>query len=186
MKTREEALSLFKKYNESESLLRHALAVEGVMRHFSKIYQEDENHWGIVGLLHDLDWEKYPDQHCEKCQEILQAEGYSEEVIRAIVSHGWQICSDVKPEAVMEKVLYSIDELTGLITACVLMRPSKSILDMTAKSVKNKWKDKRFAAGVNRQVIENGANELGMPLDQLITETIEGMKVVADDIGLNG
>ncbi|HEY8392182.1 MAG TPA: hydrolase [Capillibacterium sp.] len=183
---RESALALFKKYNQDESLYRHALSVEAVMRHFAALFGEDEEKWGIVGLIHDLDYERYPDQHCLKVKEILTAEGWPEDYIHAVQSHGWGICCDVEPVERMEKVLYTIDELTGLITAAALVRPSKSLLDLEVKSVKKKWKDKAFAAGVNRQVIQKGAELLGMELDEIIKETIAGMREVAAEIGLQG
>lgn len=186
MINREAALALYKKYNQDESLFRHALAVEAVMRHFANLFGEDEEKWGIIGLIHDLDYERYPDQHCIKVKEILTDEGWPEEYIRAVQSHGWEICSDVEPVERMENVLYTIDELTGLITAAALVRPSKSILDLKVKSVKKKWKDKAFAAGVNRAVIEKGAARLGMELDEVIKETIAGMQKVAAEIGLQG
>ena len=156
------------------------------MRHFANHFGEDEEKWGIIGLIHDLDYERYPDQHCIKVKEILTDEGWPEEYIRAVQSHGWEICSDVEPVERMENVLYTIDELTGLITAAALVRPSKSILDLKVKSVKKKWKDKAFAAGVNRAVIEKGAARLGMELDEVIKETIAGMQKVAAEIGLQG
>lgn len=184
--TREAALALFQKYNQDESLLRHALAVEAVMRHFANLFGEDEEKWGVIGLIHDLDYERYPDQHCIKVREILTAEGWPEEYIRAVQSHGWEICCDVEPVERMENVLYTIDELTGLIAAAALVRPSKSILDLQVKSVKKKWKDKTFAAGVNREVIAKGAARLGMELDEVIKETIAGMQKVAAAIGLQG
>lgn len=186
MPTREEARELFKKYNQSESLTRHALAVEGVMRYMAGKFGEDEEKWGIVGLVHDLDYEKYPEQHCKKTEEILHNAHWPEEYIRAVISHGWGIVTDVKPESLMEKVLYAVDELTGLVVTSALVRPSRSVLDMKARSVKKKWKDKRFAAGVNRSVIEKGAEMLGMDLTDLITDTIMGMREVADEIGLKG
>lgn len=186
MINREAALALYKKYNQDESLFRHALAVEAVMRHFAALFGEDEEKWGIIGLIHDLDYERYPDQHCIKVKEILTDEGWPEDYIRAVQSHGWEICSDVEPVERMENVLYTIDELTGLITAAALVRPSKSILDLKVKSVKKKWKDKAFAAGVNRAVIEKGAARLGMELDEVIKETIAGMQKVAAEIGLQG
>ena len=182
--TRDQALSLLKRYTSSDGLIKHALAVEAVMRHFARKFGEDEDKWGLIGLVHDLDYEKYPDQHCKKSPEILRAEGWPEDYIRAVVSHGWGLCSDVKPQSTMEKVLYAVDELTGLIVASALVRPSKSIMDLKAKSVKKKWKDKRFAAGVDRSVIEKGAEMLGMELGELISETIEGMKRVAKELGL--
>jgi putative nucleotidyltransferase with HDIG domain len=184
--TRAAALALLKEFNQSESLIKHALAVEGVMRHFARQRGEDEEKWGIVGLVHDLDYEKFPDQHCRKTEEILRQRGWPAELIRAVVSHGWGICSEVKPESDLEKVLYAVDELTGLVTTSALVRPSKSVLDMEASSVKKKWKDKRFAAGVDRSIIERGAAMLGMDLTALITETISGMRTVAEEIGLKG
>ncbi|MCG0274910.1 MAG: HDIG domain-containing protein [Thermosediminibacteraceae bacterium] len=184
--TREEAFALLKKYIKSENLIKHALAVEAVMRHFAELFGEDVEKWGIIGLVHDLDYEMYPEQHCVKVREILEQEGWPEEYIKAIQSHGWNICVDVEPTERMEKVLYAIDELTGLIAATALMRPDKSIMSTTLKSVKKKWKQKSFAAGVNREVIEEGARMLGMDLDQVIEETIKGMQKVAAEIGLLG
>ena len=184
--TREDAIQLLKEYNQNESLIKHAMAVEGVMRHFARKRGEDEEKWGIVGIVHDLDYEKFPEQHCRKSEEILRERNWPEEYIRAVVSHGWGICSDVKPESEMEKVLFAVDELTGLVTTSALVRPSKSVLDMEASSVKKKWKDKRFAAGVDRSIIEKGAAMLGMDLAALITETILGMREAAEEIGLKG
>lgn len=184
--TREEALALFREYNRSESLLKHALAVEAVMRHFAQLKGADEDLWGLVGLIHDLDYERFPEEHCRKTAEILRARGWPETVIRAAVSHGWGICSEVRPESDLEKTLYAIDELTGLVTTAALVRPSRSVLDLEASSVRKKWKDKRFAAGVNRQVIETGAALLGADLTWLIAETIRGMRTVAAEIGLHG
>ena len=184
--TRDEAWILFKKYNKSESLIKHALAVEGVMRYMAKKFGEDEEKWGLVGLVHDLDYEKFPDQHCQKTEEILKENRWPEELIRAVLSHGWQIVTDVEPKSLMEKTLYAIDELTGLVVTSALVRPSRSVLDIKAKSVKKKWKDKRFAAGVNREVIEKGAEMLNVEISELITDTIMGMREVAEDIGLKG
>lgn len=185
--TRAEALELLKKYNKNESLIRHALTVEAVMKHFAEIFDEpDKDKWTIIGLVHDLDYEMYPDQHCIKVREILSEEGWPEDYIRAIESHGWEICSDVEPAEKMEKVLFATDELTGLITAAALLRPSRSVLDLEVKSVKKKWKDKRFAAGVNRDVIEKGVELLAMDLDFIIDETIKGMRKAAEEIGLKG
>ena len=183
---REDALALLKSYNQNESLIRHAFAVEGVMRYMARKYGEDEDTWGIVGLIHDLDYEKFPDQHCTKTAEILAENHWPEHLIRAVVSHGWGICSDVKPASTMEIVLYAVDELTGLVATSALVRPTKSVLDMNAKSVKKKWKDKRFAAGVDRSIIQNGADMLGVELGDLITDTIMGMREVAEAIGLKG
>lgn len=184
--TREEAYELLLKYNDSPALITHALAVEGVMRHFARLLGEDEEKWGIVGLMHDIDYQMFPEQHCTKAREILTERGIDEEYIHAVQSHGYELCSTVKPEHVMEKVLYTIDELTGLINACAIMRPSRSVLDLELKSVKKKYKDRKFAAGVNREVIEKGAAMLGMDLDEVITETIMGMREVAEAIGLKG
>ena len=184
--TREQALALLKEFNQTESLIKHALAVEGVMRYFARQFGEDEEKWGVIGLIHDLDYEKYPEEHCHKTEQILKERSWPDEYIHAVISHGWQICTDVKPEATMEKILYAIDELTGLVVATALVRPSKSVIDTKAKSVKKKWKDKAFAAGVDRSVIERGAELLGMDLAELITGTIEGMREVAEAIGLKG
>lgn len=184
--TREEAYHLLTLYNKSEGLIKHALAVEGVMRHFARRRGEDEDKWGIIGLIHDLDYEQHPNEHCRKTGEILRAKDWPEDYIRAAVSHGWGICSDVEPETDLEKVLYAVDELTGLVATTALVRPSRSVLDTTAQSVKKKWKDKRFAAGVDRSIIEKGAQMLGMDITELVTETIMGMRDVADAIGLRG
>ena len=184
--TREEALALLKQYNKNESLIKHAMAVEGVMRYMARKRGEDEEKWGVIGLIHDLDYEQFPEQHCKKTEEILKENNWPEEYIHAVVSHGWGICSDVRPESDMEKVLYAIDELTGLVVTSALVRPSKSVMDMKAKSVKKKWKQKQFAAGVDRAIIEKGAEMLGVDLSDLITDTIMGMREVADEIGLKG
>jgi len=184
--TREDALALLKSYNQNESLIRHAFAVEGVMRFMARKYGEDEEVWGIVGLIHDLDYEQFPDQHCKKTEAILKENNWPDDLIRAVVSHGWGICSDVEPTTRMEKVLYAIDELTGLVATSALVRPTKSVMDMKAKSVKKKWKDKRFAAGVDRSIIQKGVDMLGVELVDLITDTIQGMREVADEIGLKG
>jgi putative nucleotidyltransferase with HDIG domain len=184
--TREEAHKLLTQYNQNNSLIKHALAVEGVMRYFARKRGEDEEKWGIIGLVHDLDYEQFPEQHCRKSEEILKENNWPEEYIRAVVSHGWGICSDVEPQTELEKVLYAIDELTGLVVTTVLVRPSKSVLDVKTKSVKKKWKDKRFAAGVDRSIIEKGAQMLGVEITDLITDTIKGMQEVAEEIGLKG
>lgn len=184
--TREEALDLLHRYNESESLRKHAYAVEGVMRHLARKRGEDEEKWGVIGLIHDLDYEKFPDQHCLKTREILSEEGWPEEYIRGAAAHGWGICSDLQPSTDLEKALYAIDELTGLVVTTALIRPSKSVLDVTVKSVRKKWTDKRFAAGVDRAIIEKGAAMMGIGLDELIEDTIRGMQEVAEAIGLKG
>ena len=183
--TREKAWELLTQYNESDSLQKHALTVEGVMRHFAGLYPgEDPELWGVVGLLHDLDYERWPDQHCQKVQELLREKGADEALIRAVASHGYGMCSDIQPQSRLEKTLFTIDELSGLITAAALMRPSRSVIDLEVKSLKKKFKDKRFAAGVDREVIIQGAQRLGMELDDVIAETIQGMREVAEAIGL--
>lgn len=185
--TREQAYDLLSKYNKNNSLITHALAVESVMLHFADILGEpDKEKWGIIGLLHDVDYEMYPEQHCIKAREILIEHNFPEDYIHAVESHGWGICSSVEPIHRMEKVLFTIDELTGLIAATAMLRPSKSILDLETKSVKKKWKQKSFAAGVNRDVIEQGAKMLNMELEYIISETIKGMQNAAESIGLKG
>jgi len=185
--TREEAFQLLRKYNQNDALIKHALAVEAVMRHFASFFPgSDPEVWGIIGLIHDIDYEQYPEQHCTKGREILEQENWPEEYIHAMQSHGWGLVNDVEPVNDLEKVLYTIDELTGLINAAAILRPSKSILDLEPKSVKKKWKQKSFAAGVNREVIAKGAELLGWDLDFVIAETIKGMQEVADEIGLKG
>ena len=183
---REEAYQLLTEYNKGDSLIKHALAVEGVMRYFARKRGEDEEKWGVIGLVHDLDYEQFPEEHCHKSEEILKEKGWPEEYIRAVVSHGWGLCSEVEPQTELEKVLYSIDELTGLVVTTALVRPSKSVMDVKVKSVKKKWKDKRFAAGVDRSIIEKGTQMLGMELSDIIADTIAGMQEVAEEIGLKG
>ena len=183
MLNREYALKLLKEYN-GKALVTHGLAVEGTMRYFASIAGENIEKWGIVGLLHDLDYEKYPDEHCIKTQEIMLSHGYDEETIRAIMSHGYGICTNIEPISKMEKTLYAVDELTGLITACALVRPSGSVMDLEVKSVKKKFKQKSFAAGASREVIQNGANMLNMELSELIKEVILAMREIAPSLGL--
>ncbi len=178
---RDQAVALFKQYNESPSLYRHALAVEAVMRHFAAKAGKDADYWGVVGLLHDIDYEKHPDEHCKRAPEILQQAGFDEAFIHAVVSHGYGICTDVEPQLHMEKVLYATDELTGLIAAAALMLPTKDVADLKLSSLKKKWKDKKFAAGVSREVIADGCERLGMTLDDLMTETMEGMRSAAKE-----
>jgi putative nucleotidyltransferase with HDIG domain len=184
--TREEAYGLLTEYNENDNLIKHALAVEGVMRYCARKRGEDEEKWGIIGLIHDLDYEQFPEDHCRKTAEILEENNWPEDYIRAAISHAWGTYSDVEPQTELEKVLYAVDELTGLVAASALVRPTKSVLDMKASSVKKKWKDKRFAAGVDRSIIEKGAEMLGMELTELIDDTIMGMREVAEEIGLKG
>jgi predicted hydrolase (HD superfamily) len=184
--SREEAFQLLRQYNKSDSLIKHALAVEAVMRYMARKRGENEDEWGIIGLIHDLDYEQFSEQHCSKTEEILRENNWPEPYIRAVVSHGWGICSDVEPKSEMEKVLYACDELTGLVVTTALVRPSKSVLDLKVKSVKKKWKDKRFAAGVDRSIIQKGAEMLSVELTELINDTIMGMREVAEEIGLKG
>ena len=182
--TREEAFELLKKYNSERFHIQHGLTVEGVMKWYANDlgYGEDAEFWGIVGLLHDIDFEQYPDQHCIKAPELLREAGAGEDMIHAICSHGYELTVDVKPEHEMEKVLYAADELTGLIGAAALMRPSKSVTDMEVKSLKKKYKDKKFAAGCSREVIEKGAEMLGWELTVLWEKTIEAMRSCEADI----
>jgi len=184
--TRDEALSLLTEYNENEALVKHAMAVEAVMRYCARKRGENVEKWGVIGLVHDLDYERFPEQHCRKSAEILREHGWPEEYVRAVLSHGWDICTDVEPKTDLEKTLFAMDELTGLVAATALVRPSRSVLDMAPKSVKKKWKEKSFAAGVNREVIEKGAAMLGVDVSVLIEDAIMGMREAADAIGLKG
>ncbi len=184
--SREEAWELLTEYTQTPALQKHALAVEAVMRHFARQNGEDEEVWGVTGLLHDLDYEKFPEEHCTKAAQIMKERGIDDFYIHAVCSHGYGLCSDVKPESRMEQVLYTIDELTGLINAACLMRPSKSVLDLEVKSLKKKFKDKHFAAGVDREVIQKGCELLGMSLEDVMQETIAGMREQAEEIGLKG
>ncbi|MGI6010124.1 MAG: hydrolase [Ruminococcus sp.] len=176
--TREQAVELLEKYNRESFHIRHGLTVEGVMRWYAKElgFEQEEEYWGITGLLHDIDFEQYPQQHCQKAPELLREGGVGEDMIRSVCSHGFGLCSDVEPEHLMEKVLFAVDELTGLIGAAALMRPSKSVMDMEVKSLKKKFKDKRFAAGCSREVIERGAQMLGWDLGELFEKTLLAMR----------
>ena len=182
--TRADAWNLLRAYNKDPFHLRHGLTVEAVMRWYAVTlgYGDREEFWGMVGLLHDLDFEEYPEQHCVKAQELMRERGLSEELIRAAASHGWGHCVDIKPEHEMEKVLYATDELTGLIGAAALMRPSKSVQDMELKSLKKKFKDKKFAAGCSREVIAQGAELLGWELDTLLERTLDAMQTQENQI----
>jgi predicted hydrolase (HD superfamily) len=181
---RDEAWQLVVENTESEALVNHYFAVEAVMRRLARKYGEDEEKWGVIGLAHDLDWERWPDEHCQKTRELLEAADCPEEYIRAIQAHGWKLCTDVEPLTTRENCLYAIDELTGLVTACALVRPSRSVLDLKVKSVKKKWKVPSFAAGANREVIQEGADRLGVELAELMEDVILGMQDVAEEIGL--
>lgn len=182
--TREEALALLQKYNQEPFHIRHSLTVEGVMRWYANDlgFADDADFWATVGLLHDIDFELYPEQHCVKAPELLREGGASEELIHAVCSHGYGLCCDVKPEHMMEKVLFAADELTGLIGATALMRPSKSVMDMEAGSVKKKFKDKAFAAGCSRDVIREGAENLGWDLNDLFEKTILAMRSCEESV----
>ncbi len=181
---RDKALELLKKHNKDPFHIQHAFTVEAVMKWYAKElgYEEEAEYWGIVGLLHDIDFEEYPEQHCIKAPELLREGGVSEDIIHAVCSHGYGITVDIKPEHLMEKVLYAADELTGLVWAAALMRPSKSTKDMELKSLKKKYKSKNFAAGCSREVIERGAGMLGWELNELLTKTLEAMKASEDVI----
>lgn len=182
--TRQQALKLLRKYNKEEFHILHGLTVEGVMRWYAKEqgYKEEEEYWGQVGLLHDIDFELYPEEHCKKAPKLLQEAGVSQEMIRSICSHGYGLCSDVKPEHEMEKILFAADELTGLIWAAAKMRPSKSVMDMEVSSLKKKFKDKRFAAGCSRDVIKEGAEGLGWTLEELMDKTINAMRSCEEQV----
>ena len=182
--SRNEAVELLKKYNKDAFHLHHAYTVEAVMRYFAEKlgYGEDADFWATVGLLHDIDFEMYPEEHCKKAPELLREGGANEELIHAVCSHGYGICVDVEPVHEMEKVLFACDELTGLIGACALMRPSKSCKDMELKSLKKKYKDKKFAAGCSRDIIAKGAEMLGWTLDELLENTLEAMKATEDAV----
>lgn len=181
---RDDAFVLLQQYNSNPSLINHALSVEAVMRYQARKHGEDETVWGLVGLIHDLDYEQFPESHCHKTEEILRQADWPPEIIRAVLSHGWMICTDVEPQSLLEKTLYAIDELTGLVYACALVRPNQSLAEMTVKSVKKKWKQKSFAAGASRQVIQRGIDMLGVERDELIEDVILALREVEADIGL--
>lgn len=182
--TREQAFDLLKTYNKDPFHIRHALTVEGIMRYYAEAlgFSDEKDYWGIVGLLHDIDFELYPDEHCKKAPALLAAGGVGEDMIRAICSHGYGICCDIEPEHEMEKVLFAADELTGLIGAAARMRPSKSVMDMEVSSLKKKFKDKKFAAGCSRDVITTGAERLGWTLEELMEKTILAMRSCEESI----
>lgn len=184
--SREDAYELLTKHVQDESLINHSLSVEAVMAHFAEKFDEDVEKWRVIGLIHDLDFEKHPEEHCKITKQILEEENWPEEYIRGVLSHGWITCTDVEPKHIMEKIIFTIDELTGLIYATALMRPSKSVLDLKPKSVRKKFKQKSFAAGVDREIINKGLEMLDMELNEVIDETIKGMQNVAEEIGLKG
>ena len=183
MFNREEALQLLKKYNTNEALVLHAFCVEETMKRFARHYGEDEEYWSLVGLLHDVDYGSFPEEHCAKAPSLLEEIGADQKFINSVCSHGWGICSDIEPTHIMEKVLFTIDELTGLIYATALMRP-EHMQGMSVKSVKKKWASKGFAAGVNRDIITQGASMLDLELTSIIQMTIEAMREAEKKIGL--
>lgn len=182
--TRDDAWNLLNEYNSNDSLLKHALAVEAAMRYQARKHGEDEDVWGVIGLIHDLDYERYPDRHCEVTREVLEERQWPADYIRAALSHGWGICTDLEPQTLLEKTLYAVDELTGFVTACALVRPSRSVNDLEVKSVRKKWKAKQFAAGVDRELVERGAAMLGVELNDLMQDVILAMREVSDELGL--
>ena len=177
------AFELLKQHTHTESLIHHAISVEAAMRHVAEIYGEDVEHWGMVDLLHDLDYEEHPDEHCQVTPIYLREAGFDEDFIRAVLSHGYGLCTDVEPQKQMEKVIYTVDELTGFITAVALMRPSKSLLDLEVSSVKKKFKDKKFAAKVKRDVIRDGAERMGMDLDAVMEHCILALRTINEELG---
>lgn len=180
-----EAFDVLKKYVKQESLQKHCLAVAATMKHFAKLNNEDEFRWQTIGLLHDIDYELYPEEHCIKCKEILEKENFDKEFIESVQSHGYGLVqNEIKPESIMEKILYTIDELTGLITAAALMQPNKTLEELKLKSVKKKWKDKKFAAKVDRDLIAKGAENAGLELDYIIEETLIALKEEHECLGL--
>ncbi len=181
---REQALELLKTHTKNPSLINHALGVEGIMRYFAELNGEDIEYWGMVGLLHDLDYEKYPEEHCKHTPAYLKEAGFDDEFIYSVLSHAYGLASDVEPKKYMENVILTVDELAGFITACAYMRPSKSVMDMELKSVKKKWKTLNFAAGVNREHVENAAKRMGMPMDEVLNHCILAMRKIAPSIGL--
>ena len=182
--TRQTALDLLLQYNRSDSLINHGKAVEASMRYMARKADQDEETWGIIGLIHDLDYEQFPDQHCTKTEEILRAHNWPDDYIRAVLSHGWGICTDVKPQSLLEKTLYTVDELSGFVTACALVRPSRSVADLEVKSVKKKWKQKGFAAGVQRDIVERGAEMLGVCFDEITADVIAALRERREELGL--
>lgn len=181
--TREAAYDLLAMHNRDESHIKHAIAVEAAMKYFARLFGEDENLWGIVGLLHDLDWEECPEEHPKRGAEWLREAGYPDYVVRGVLAHAWEI-TGVEPNNLMEKVIYAVDELTGFVIAVALVRPSRSLSDLTTKSVMKKWKDKAFAKGVNREVIQKGADLLDMPLNELIDHVIKALRPIERELGL--
>ena len=187
MFSREESLKFLKEHNKEETHIRHAFAVEAAMRAFARYFDEDEEYWGLIGLMHDIDWEEFPsiETHPMKGAEMLTNLGYPEDFVRAVLAHGWE-SSGVKPETLCEKTLYTVDELTGFITAVALVRPSKSLMDLEVKSVKKKWKDRAFAAGANREEIAAATEAFGIPLWEHVDTVIIAMRSISQELGLDG
>jgi putative nucleotidyltransferase with HDIG domain len=183
---RNRAIALWRAHNDDESLYRHALSVEAVLRHFAAKSGQDADYWGCVGLLHDIDYGRYPEEHLAVAPRILREAGYGEPFVRAVLAHGWGICSDVEPLDYMEKALFATDELAGFVAACCFVRPSRSVLDLETSSVRKKWKTAAFAAGVDRGVVEKGAAMLGVGLDELVADVIAALRPVAAEVGLKG
>lgn len=182
---RDQAFGILKQYVTRESLIKHCLAVEAAMKHFAQIYKQDVEKWQVIGLLHDIDYEQYPDQHCIKCKEILEKEGLSKEDIHSIQSHGYGIVQhEIKPEKQMEKILYTVDELTGLITAAAFMQPNKTLEEVNLKSLKKKWKTKGFAAKVDRELIAKGAQMAGLELEEVLSQTLLALQKEHEVLGL--
>ncbi|HOX30968.1 MAG TPA: HD domain-containing protein [Spirochaetales bacterium] len=186
MQNRDEALELWRAHNDDDYLYRHALSVEAVMRYFAAKAGEDPDWWGLVGLLHDIDFQEHPEEHLKHARAILEPAGYPEAFVRAVESHGYGLCTEVEPKSYMEKILYACDELTGFIYACAIMRPSKSVLDIEVKSVTKKLKTPAFAAKIDRSVIQKGAEMLGLGMDELVGQAILALRPVAAEIGLKG
>ena len=182
--TRQEALDLVLRYNETISLINHAKSVEAAMRYMARKAGEDEEMWGVIGLVHDLDYEQFPEQHCQQTETILRANQWPEEYIRAVLSHGWGICTDIEPQSLLEKTLYTVDELSGFVSACALVRPSKSVNDLEPKSVRKKWNQKSFAAGVDRGIVETGMAMLGVEFNEITADVIAALREVSEEIGL--
>jgi len=179
-----QALEILKKYTTKPNLIKHAIVVSAVLKHFAKLQSEDQNYWAVVGMLHDVDYEMYPDEHCYKLVDILKTEGFDDEFIRIIQSHGYEICTDIEPKSYMEKILSTVDQLSGLIIACALVRPEKKLEFVTLESIQKRWKVPSFAAGTDRERIMRFYERLGESFDYIATETLKAMQAIAGEIGL--
>lgn len=182
--SRDEAFRLLTRFTTKPGLIKHAIAVEEVMRYFARTNRGDEEEWGIVGLVHDLDYEQFPEQHCQKTKEILEAEGWPDPLVRAVMAHAWGMFTEIKPDTLMEKYLYATDELSGFIVACALVRPTKQLADVDVEFILKKWRMRSFAAGVKREIVENGALLLGKSFDHLAGETLKALQGASDRLGL--